>query len=400
MKSAFDNNAHGSQASVQKNTQKPELLEDILDDIMEVFSMIMHKGYKHEPTALSYEASDDEGIAVRFRHSSTLDIEEHDDAIKQNVSFYNDMRQFLTQLETLDTDLDIYAATLTIRAENTLSLVDALASYFRQESCNLKISDTAQPNMAEREALAYYGASMAEDNKEAYEYYLGSMPAKGFVSIEHLNASIAARALCDIPVSLEMMRRRIVGVPQNEHAPLTTQERRIMLEDSFSACAQWARKPPSIPSIQSSSFLLERERHMQLASAVHSLLTTHYRLTREIVRGHIQTSIGQVENQIFDMRFECENMPQGKVFGGYYAKFHAFAEDFRKAGEDMSGVTLVPVEDKRLLTIRYMPDDLFKVLVNMVATQHPDNLMAQAHLRAAAQVTERIDLQLPANALN
>ncbi len=139
---------------------------------------------------------------------------------------------------------------------------------------------------------------------------------------------------------------------------------------------------------------------MQLASAVHSLLTTHYHLTREIVRGHIQTSIGQVENQIFDMRFECGNMPQGKVFGGYYAKFHAFAEDFRKAGEDMSGVALVPVEDKRLLTIRYMPDDLFKVLVNMVATQHPDNLMAQAHLRAAAQVTERIDLQLPANALN
>lgn len=400
MKSAFDNNAHEAAPSAQKTIPNTEKTDTILDDVMEVFSMVMHKGYKHEPTALSYWLNDDDGVTIRFRHSSAFDVEDHDEAIKQHEPFFRDMHHFLSELDGLDTQLDVYPGVLTLHAENMVAVIDALSVYFRQENCTLRISDTAKPDMAERAALAHYGASMIDENKEAYEYYLDSIPSQGFTSIDHLNATIAARALCDIPVSLEMMRRQAVGTPSVLAQPLSAAEHRIMLEDSFNGCAAWCDEPLSIPSESKSSFLLEKERHMQLASTIQSLLMSHYHLAREINRGYVHTSIGQVDGPTFDMRFGCRTMPQGKVFGDYYAKFHQFAEDFRKAGAEISGVMLMPVEDKRLLTIRYFPEDLFKVLVNMVAEQHPGDLIAQAHLRAAAQITERIGLKLPVNALN
>lgn len=400
MKSAFDNNLYGSPPSEQKSLQNTEDRNAILGDIMEVFSMIMHKGYKHEPTALCYEESEDDGIAVRFRHSSTLDMEDHDEAIKERKPFYEDMRRFLAELDGLDTRLDIYPETLTFHAENMVAIVDALASYFKQEGCALKISDTAKPDMSDRAALADFGASLIKNNREAYEYYFDSIPSQGFTSMEHLNATIAARALCDIPVSLETIRRKIVGTQPEMLRPFTSGERRLMLEDSFNTCAEWCHESASVPSVETSSLFLERERHLQLASTVHALLISHYHLAKEITRGYVTTFIGQVDNGMYEMRFACEVMPEGKVFGGYYAKFHAFAEDLRKADESLCGVALPPVQDKRLLTIRYFPDDLFKVLVNMVSEQHPDNLDAQAHLRAAAQVSERIELNIPVNAMN
>lgn len=398
MKNVFDSHAQATASSTQ-SPQKTEQPESILDDVMEIFSMILHKGYKHAPTALSYEANEDQGIDIRFRHSAALHIEDHNEALKQNKPFFEDMREFLLQLDTPETRLDIYPGVLTLHADNMLDLVDALSLYFNREDCALKISDTAKPDMSDQRALVEYARSLSTDNKEAYEYYLDSIPARSFASIDHVNATIAARALCDIPVSLDMLRRKITGVETKE-LRLSAGEHRIMLEDSFSTCAAWDYEPPQRPCVESSPFLLQREQHLQLANAVNSLLISHYGLAFEITRGRISISINGVDWPVYDMRFGCRGHTDSKVYGRYYGKFQKFADDFEKVAEGLCSVSMIASEHKGLIAIRYSADNLQAALTKMVVEQYPQNLMAHAHLRSAAQIAERIDIQLPVNALH
>ena len=414
MKNEFDKTAGDPDRPANSSADKPSN-EMMIDEIMEIFSMIMHKAYKFPPDALAYKADpDDAGYLITFRHSSAADIEDPDIAASYDKDFYRDMRIFLQRLDELGSELEISPNQLAISAGNLLGLVDALALYFKDESCPVKIADNAETGItalpdksphrvnAALHHMAKDGHELARDNKDAYEYYMSSTPAQAFVSLDHYYASIAAKAKSDIPVSLDLLRQKILSTVSGDDSilPPKPQEEKVALEDTFMACARWHDTAPALPVVEKTPFLLQREVHVQLAAAIQSMLISNYGFAREISTGTVRTTVRPADGDFYHMSFNCTQMPEGKVLGQHFKSLHAFGENFLKAGGDCEGAKLLSVRDANIMTIEYYPETLLGVVTNMIFQCHPGNLMAQTHLRSIAHLRERLDLNQPANALH
>lgn len=410
MKNEFDNSA----AETPAGADTADGDEDRnLETIITIFSMIMHKAYNFEPDALAFKLVDDgAGYTISFRHNTALHIEDPVRAANFDAVFYRDMRAFLQKLDTLEPDLEISPDRLTIEAPDLLCLIDALDLYFKQDDCPLNNADNAKiafehidlrkPKRVRTalRRLARDGHDLARNEREAYEYFLVSAPSsQPFVSLDHYFASIAARAKADIPVSLDLLRKDVLE-QDLEAASITADEQRVTLEDSFMGCAGWYGKIPSPPQIEDAPLLLKREMHIQLATAIQCLLISNYALSEEIRGGIIATSIRPVTDDCCDMDFYCPEIPERKTLGHYFSMLHEFGENFKKAGEGCGGADLMPGRDNILLKIRYYPEALFEVVTDMAVQIHPENLIAQTHLRSIAHIKERLNHYAPANTLN
>jgi hypothetical protein len=250
--------------------------------------------------------------------------------------------------------------------------------------------------------MANDGRALARDNKDAYGYYLTSAPHQLFVSLDHYYATIAARAKADVPVSVDLLRKDVLSIePPND--TITADERKLTLEDSFRSCAEWHIDAPDAPQKEDGKSLLIDETQHQFACAIRGMLIVNYGLAQELSEGMIALGINRLARNRYQIQFACPEMPDEKTFGRYVAAFQKFGENFRKAGENLKGgkgADLLPVEGNTLMMICYSPGPLFEVMTHMAAFQHPGNLQAQAHLRSIAHIKERLQLNVPPNALN
>jgi hypothetical protein len=407
MKIVFDSKAAPADAD-DADQEK----ERVMDSIMEIFSAIMHKIYKFEPDALAYSLkSGPAGYLISFQHSAAPDIGDPSFAANYDRAFFRDMRAFLQELRDLGANLKIVPNELAIGTPSLLSLVDALDLYFKQDNCPLTHADNAVANVPARDpddlrqvtaalrTMANDGRALARDNKDAYGYYLTSAPHQLFVSLDHYYATIAARAKADVPVSLDLLRKDALSVEPADDT-IGMDEGSMALEDSFRNCARWREDAPSIPPKEGAFLLLKDEAHWQFARVVRQMLIDNYGLAQEMATGVIEVSVDSLPGGYSKMRFSCPVMPEEKTFSRYLSAFHTFGENFLKAGGGREGADLLPVRDNTLMLIHYNPETLFRVTTNMAAYQHPGNLQAQTHLRSLAHIKERIELGVPASALN
>ncbi|HEU4839528.1 MAG TPA: hypothetical protein VFS88_08980 [Micavibrio sp.] len=407
MKTVFDKQAAPASGEAADEEQK-----SLITDIMEIFSMIMHKLYKLSPNALDYGFKEGEmGYLFSFRHSAAPPINDPSFATDYNREFYCAMRSFLQELRDLEPDVLILPDELEIAAPGLLSLVDTLDLYFKQDNCPLTNADNAATNVATTDprhiaaalrSMARDGYDLARDRKDAYDYYLISAPRQPFVSLDHYYATIAARVKADVPVSLNLLRRDVLSLePAND--TISADEQKLSLEDSFRDCAEWHEDAPDAPQREDGILLLTKEAQHQFASAIQGMLIVNYGLAQEISAGTIALSVNPIDTNCFHMRFDCPAMPDEKTFGRFVSAFDKFSENIRKAGEIQKcqeGVHMLPVKGNTLMMIRYSPSALFSVITHMAAFQHPGNLQAQAHLRSIAHIKERLQLNVPPNALN
>lgn len=407
MKIAFDSKAAPAAADAAVEEK-----ERLIDSIMEIFSAIMHKVYKFAPEALAYQLkTGSAGYLISFQHSAAPDIGDPSYAANYDRTFFRDMRAFLQELRDLGANLKIVPNELTIGTPSLLSLVDTLDLYFKQDSCPLTHADNAVANVPTRgpddlrqvtaalRTMANDGRALARDNKDAYGYYLTSAPHQLFASLDHYYATIAARAKADVPVSLGLLRKDVLSVePAGDTIGMG--EANMSLEDSFRNCARWREDAPGSPQKEDGIFLLTKEEHRQLASAIGGMLAVNYGLSQEISDGTIVLFVSPLSSRCFEMGVVCPSVPDEKTFDRFVAALNKFGENFRKAGEGRPGIELLPAQGSTLLLIRYHPDALLRAITHMAACQHPGNLQAQAHILSVRHIKERLDLDVPPNALN